>query len=311
MTGTQKTVNIAIASDQLTFLKDNQYRLCFAKKVNKTFDVVWQSYNDYLDNNSFLWTPVYQLFGSNQFEGDVIVKVQTNTVNIDLGQQATLTAEGVLGSASTGGKSTEITMLNDYGPIHPGLNQLSTGIGGQQESTPIYVATDQIALGSDGLTPIEEIMVWFEQNIETSTMFSDAKSRSVTIDMTESNTETRQYANGKWTTPSASDLAVGVAPTILQIIVWVTGAIIAHDLATKIASKLTGVYKDITVDVTSGEDKKFTVTYKERKGLSQAEQTFLATLLTGTINDTLMEFTVESLAQSGVEYSKLDATANP
>jgi hypothetical protein len=308
MAGTQKTVNIAITSDDLNFLKDNAYRLCFAKKVNHTFDVVWQSYQDYLDNNSFLWTPVYQLFGSNQFVGNVTVKVQTNTVNIDLGQQATLDKEGVLGNASTGGKSTGITLVNDYGPIHPGLNQLSTGIGGQQESTPIYVATDQIALGSDLLTPIEEIMVWFEQNIETSTMFSDARSNSVTIDMTESNSETRRYSSGKWITPSASDLAVGVAATILQIIVYVTGAIIAHDLATKIASKLTGVYKDITVDVTSGDAKKFTVTYKERKGLSQAEQSFLATLLTGTINDTLMEFTVESLAQSGVEYTKLEAS---
>lgn len=308
MAGTQKTVNIAITSDDLNFLKDNAYRLCFAKKVNNTFDVVWQSYQDYLDNNSFLWTPVYQLFGSNQFVGNVIVKVQTNTVNIDLGQQATLDKEGVLGNASTGGKSTGITLVNDYGPIHPGLNQLSTGIGGQQESTPIYVATDQIALGSDLLTPIEEIMVWFEQNIETSTMFSVARSNSVTIDMTESNSETRQYSSGKWITPSARDLAVGVAATILQIIVYVTGAIIAHDLATKIASKLTGVYKDITVDVTSGDEKKFTVTYKERKGLSQAEQSFLATLLTGTINDTLMEFTVESLAQSGVEYTKLEAS---
>ncbi len=308
MAGTQKTVNITITSDDLTFLKDNQYRLCFAKKVNNTFDVVWQSYQEYLDNNSFLWTPVYQLFGSNEFAGDVLVKVQTNTVNIDLNQQATLDKEGVLGPASTGGTTTGITLVNNYGPIHPGLNQLSTGIGGTQESTPIYVAPDQIALGSDLLTPIDEVLVWFEQNIETSTMFSDARTRSTTIDMTNTNTQTRLYSGGKWTTPSASDLAVGVAPLILQIILYATGAIIAQDLASKIASKLTGVYKDITVDVKSGENKQFTVTYNERQGLTASEKSFNATLLTSNVfTDTLMEYTVESLAQSGVGYTSMKA----
>lgn len=308
MAGTQKTVNITITSDDLTFLKDNQYRLCFAKKVNNTFDVVWQSYQEYLDNNSFLWTPVYQLFGSNEFAGDVLVKVQTNTVNIDLNQQATLDKEGVIGPASTGGTTTGITLINNYGPIHPGLNQLSTGIGGTQESTPIYVAPDQIALGSDLLTPIDEVLVWFEQNIETSTMFSDARTNSVTINMTSSNLQTRLYSGGKWSTPSASDLAVGVTPLILQIILYATGAIIAQDLASKIASKLTGVYKDITVDVTTGAENKVKVTYHERQGLTPAEKSFLTTLMTSTINDTLMEFTVESLAQSGVGYTKMEAS---
>ena len=308
MTGTQKIANINISTQELETLKGNGYCLCFAKKVNDTFDVVWQSYTEYLVSNSFLWTPVYQLFGSNEFVGNVTVEVATNAVNIGLGQQATLDAAGVLGPASSGGPSTAITMVNAFGLIHPGVNQVSTGITGQQTTTPIYVAQEQMVKGSDLLTPIDEVMVWFEQNIQTSTMFSDARSNSTTIDLTSVNTGTRLYSNGKWTTPSASDLAVGLNPIILQIIVYVTGAIIAHDLATKIASKLTGVYKDITVDVTSGEQNKFTVTYKERKGITAAEQSFLATLLTSTINDTLMEFTVESLAQSGVGYTGMEAS---
>ncbi len=205
MAGTHKNVNITIASADLETLKDNDYLLCFAKKVNNTFDVVWQSYRNYLYSNTFQWTPVYQLFGSNQFMGNVTVNVSTNSVNIGLGQQATLDAAGVLGAASTGGPTTGITMVNDYGAIHPGLNQLSTGIEGQQETTPIYVAQDQIAVGSDVLTPIDEVMVWFEQNIQTSTMFSDAKSNSTTIDLTSSNSQTRLYSNGKWSTPSGSD----------------------------------------------------------------------------------------------------------
>ncbi len=309
MTGTQKTVNIKIASTDLTFLKDNKYRLCFAKKVNDTFDVVWQSYDEYLATNSFMWTPVFQLFGTNEFVGNVTVKASTTPVNIELGQQSTMNKEGILSPASTGGPSTAITLINDYGPIHPGVNQMSTGITGKQLTTPIYVAQDQIALGSDALTPIEEVQVWFEQNIVTSTMFSDARSNAVTVDMTESNTQTRQYSGGRWSTPSSSDLALAAIP-ILQIIVYVTGALIAYDLASKIASKLTGVYKDVTVDVTSGEHNKFTVIYKERNGITPPEQSFLATLMASPLtNDTLMEFTVESLAQSGVGYYSMEATA--
>ncbi len=95
-------------------------------------------------------------------------------------------------------------MVNDYGSIHPGLNQLSTGIAGQQETTPIYVAPEQVDMGRDVLTPIEEVMVWFEQNIETGTMFGDARSKSVTIDMSHTDSQIRQYSNGKWSTPSAS-----------------------------------------------------------------------------------------------------------
>ena len=62
-----------------------------------------------------------------------------------------------------------------------------------------------MVLGSDLLTPIDEVMVWFEQNIVTSTMFSDVRSKSVTIDMTESNTQARLYSGGKWSTPSKID----------------------------------------------------------------------------------------------------------
>ena len=77
MTGTQKTVNIKIAPTDLTFLKDNKYRLCFAKKVNDTYDVVGQSYDEDLATNSFMWTPVFQLFGTNECVGIHAAKIGT------------------------------------------------------------------------------------------------------------------------------------------------------------------------------------------------------------------------------------------
>ena len=306
MAGAEKRVNIRIASDDFEIMKDNEYSLCFAKKVGDTFNVVWQSYTDYLRNDVFQWTPVFQLFGTNTFEADVTVITATDPVNIGLGEQATLDHNGRLGDASSGGPTTGITMINDYGPIHPGLIQMSKGIAGKSEATPIYVAEHQIVKGSVLLTPKESVMVWFEQNIETSTMFSNARSNPVVMDLTNVNAQTRHYENGKWTTPSFAAAGLAVLP-ILQIIIYVTGAIIAHDLASKIASKLTGVYKDITVDVTTGAENKVTVTYHERQGLTPHEQSFLATLMTSPVTDILMEFTVESLAQSGVGYTSIEA----
>jgi len=38
-----KSVEVQIAPDDLEFLKTNQYKLCFAKKVNNTYTVVWQA----------------------------------------------------------------------------------------------------------------------------------------------------------------------------------------------------------------------------------------------------------------------------
>src|SRR3990167_2259821 len=194
LAATQKSVTIEIAADDLTLLKQSGYKLCFAKKVgNEAYNVVWQSYDKYLSNNGFSWTPQYQLFGSNTFQADVTVKVSTNIVTIGLGQQSILSPEGLLGQAVTGGPDISITLDNEYGPIPPGINQLSVGIDGTQVSTPIYVATNQVVTGNIVLTPVEAILVWFEQNVQTSTMFSTSRSKAIEIDLTVVNDATRRY----------------------------------------------------------------------------------------------------------------------
>jgi hypothetical protein len=70
----------------------------------------------------------------------VTVHVVTNKVTIGLGDEATLDKSGTLGEASSGGPETSMTMINDYGPIHPGLCAYSTDINGRGTTTPIYVA---------------------------------------------------------------------------------------------------------------------------------------------------------------------------
>ncbi|GAB2777184.1 hypothetical protein [Amycolatopsis magusensis] len=305
-----KSVNIEIASADLETLKNGKYQLCFAKKVNDTYNVVWQSADAYLSNNTFSWQPLYQLFGSNEFKGDVGVHVATNQVSIGLGEQATIDSGGVLGEASSGGPATAITMVNDYGPIHPGLCAYSTDIQGNSTTTPIYVAEDPIVSGSDTLTPVESVQVWFEQDVKTSTMFSTARSNSVEIDLTEHDSATRLYSDGGWSTPKSSAFSVDPV-SIMLLVATLTAAVVVHDLATKITSKLTGVYKDIKVDVGMVAGNVITIEYREQPGLSGARlsQTQLL-LLNPTTVDQLTGITLDAFAQLGVGYVQLAANAS-
>ncbi|MEM7537973.1 MAG: hypothetical protein AAF639_37730 [Chloroflexota bacterium] len=202
MLASTKTVDIEIALPDLQQLKASNYKLCFAKKVAEgEYNVVWQSYLDYLAFNKFSWTPQYQLFGSNIFQSNVEVRVATNLVDIGLGEESTLNEFGILSAPSTGGPATSVNMNNEFGSIHPGVNQLSTGIHGEQISTPIYVAPSAAVKGHINLTPVEKVLVWFEQNIQTGAMFSSARSLSIEIDLTGQNSATRLYENQGWVTP--------------------------------------------------------------------------------------------------------------
>lgn len=202
LAASEKVVNIQIDSDDLIGLKAAGYKLCFAKKIaTEEYNVIWQSYSDYLADNSFSWTPQYEIFGTRVFQDNITVKISTNVAQIGLGEQSVLNPAGVMLPATTGGPTTAITMQNQFGTIHPGINQISTGPDGETISTPIYVAAHPIVQGDVSMTPVEKVLVWFEQNAETSMMFSTARSMKVEIDLTSTNSATRLYKDQKWTTP--------------------------------------------------------------------------------------------------------------
>ncbi|NER51320.1 MAG: hypothetical protein F6J92_32560 [Symploca sp. SIO1A3] len=195
-----KTVSVRITLEALEELKKSDYKLCFAKKVGDfEYNVVWQSYTNYLHNNYFSWKPMYQLFGSNKFEGNLVVHAMTNFVRIGLGQTSVLSRSGILSDPITSGPDTSITMQNNYGSIHPGISQFSeSNMGGASTSTPIYVAERPVFKGEVQLTPVEKVLIWFEQNIETGTMFSTARSLEIEVDLTYDNSKALEYTGDKW-----------------------------------------------------------------------------------------------------------------
>ena len=198
---TLKTLIVEITSDDLIMLQGEGLKLNIAIKVNNTFDVVWQSISNYESSNTYQWSQDFQVFASNEFQEDVTVESETNLVNVELGQEVTLNPIGVLGPAMDGGPAGSISFINDFGPIHPGLSQQLTDPAGVQEILPAYISPNLIVPGIDELlTPIDEVMVWFEDT-ETGTMFSDPRSNPFVADLTEINELTVLFSNGEWSIP--------------------------------------------------------------------------------------------------------------
>jgi hypothetical protein len=196
---TSKIIHVQVADDDLESLKSSKYKLCFAKKIaDHDYNVVWQSSDKYTTTTTFSWVPMYELFGTNTFKDSVTVKADTKHVRIGLGQTSTLDPAGLLQDAVSGGPDISITMANQYGDIRPGLTQIASLGGDSTASQPFYVAPLPIKLGSVALTPVDSVLIWFEQNIQTSTMFSTARSNTQELDMTTKNEVSVLYKDGKW-----------------------------------------------------------------------------------------------------------------
>lgn len=195
----KKSIIVKLESESLEALKTAGYALCFAKKVNDEYDVVWQSSTKYLSKNTFSWKPKYAVFGTNTYETSVRVEADTNVVNAQLGEQCTLDVNGIMKNAVSGTNPMGITILNEYGPIHSGINQVCI-INGEEKNTPIYVSKQNRTKGEIILTPKEKVMVWFEANVQTSTIFEDAKTNAIEIDLTnkEEQTISYDYEAGTW-----------------------------------------------------------------------------------------------------------------
>lgn len=195
----KKSIIVKLDANSLSGLKKAKYALCFAKKVNDTYNVIWRSTKKYLNKNTFSWEPEYKVFGTNTYETSIKVTADTEFARAELGQQCTLDADGNMHDAISGKNPQSVTVINEFGPIHFGISQVCT-IDGVEETTPIYVSQEERAKGDVMLTPKEKVMVWFEANVETSTIFEDAKTNKIEIDLTNRDTQTISYdfESGEW-----------------------------------------------------------------------------------------------------------------
>lgn len=196
---TAKSITVKIDQAELKDLKDSGYALCFAKKVgDKDYNVIWKSMNKYLENNKFTWTPVYQISGTNTFEDSIKVETTTNTQDIGLGEKTTIDEYGHLSDPVTGGNENSINVKNEYDKIHVVISQSSVNDKGNMETTPIYVSKEKVILGDSCYEPVEKVLIWFQANAETATMFSEMRSNAIEINLTGKSSDAVLYKDGKW-----------------------------------------------------------------------------------------------------------------
>jgi hypothetical protein len=207
-----KLVQIQINQTDYDNFKSMNYNLCYALKVNDTY-TVGQSIFNYLPSARVSWLPTYSVFGTNFFNPGAEAVVETNPVAIDFGQRAILDAAGVLKPAEDVGSSGVITLVNNYGPIHPGLKGTSAGPDGVQQQLPIHVERDAANTGFVWLTPVDVVRIWFQQSVSPSVMLSPdftipsqyssvitTGSAAIEVDLTDADTATVQFRNGTWST---------------------------------------------------------------------------------------------------------------
>jgi hypothetical protein len=215
------TLKVNVPTDSIKALKASKYNLCVAKPVDGKYTVVWkglkyvaysmislsspssptntnQICRQYLNHNNFVFQDKFQLFGTNTFQDGSLASADTDvtsqilqglylfapscnsdslTNDVQSGQGITLdgsgTWSGVIGTADSG---KPIVISNKYGGIHIGVKIFD----GNQYSD-IYVSEDKRFSGTINLTPTRKLMVWFEVDVQTGTMFSQAKTNTIEV----------------------------------------------------------------------------------------------------------------------------------
>lgn len=196
-----KSITIVLDNNSLRELRGRGFNLCFAKRLkDQEFNVIWRALNRYDSNNVFCWTPEYQVFGSNRyFVGDEI-RTTVKPVDIDMGQKVILDENGQFSAPiNSSGNWEALSVENNYGNIHIGVNQVSE-INGNRSMDAIYLTPEACVKGNINLTPVDEVMIWFGMEYESmqGNIFSSDAMNSIVVDLNGRSSQTVEYARGRW-----------------------------------------------------------------------------------------------------------------
>lgn len=194
---TLKKLTVEIDQEDIEMLQESGLSLNISIKVNGNFNVVWFSNANYLLNNEYEWSPNFEVYGSNVFETGAAVEIETNTLNVELGQEVILNPLGVLENSMESAPSDSISFVNNFGPIYPGMSQQIIPPDGMESILPSFVSPDLNNLETELLTSMNEVMLWFGE-METGTIFSKVPINSFVVDLTDIEEATALYSNGEW-----------------------------------------------------------------------------------------------------------------
>lgn len=200
-----KKVVINIASEDLSVLKENNYKLCvsFSEK-NMGYTMVSCADTKYLARNTVEVTEDYSVFCSSSVHSGQQVTVSAGPCTIGLGQRITLDQYGSLGNVTEGGSANEIEIINEYGNIYPGFGRKINFLDAERFE-PVFVSLYVSVKGTFSMEPEDRIIIWFEQFAESGQvlesnfvdMVKAGKSTKIEVQLSDSETEVT-YENGSW-----------------------------------------------------------------------------------------------------------------
>lgn len=197
----QKKLKITFADEQMELLKRNEYKLCFARKIeNFAYNIVWKASSDFMVNTVFRWIDEYYLFASDAFAKSVNVNdiSTSNLVNIHTGEQSTLNSSGILSQPSSSDITSGFTINNASLPIHAGISQVCFDKNQNLICSPVFLSeTEILPQMRRTFVPDGNLLVWLDADLETGIIFQNMPSQSIEIDFSKVDEAVINYT-GVW-----------------------------------------------------------------------------------------------------------------
>ncbi|KIK65989.1 hypothetical protein GYMLUDRAFT_257891 [Collybiopsis luxurians FD-317 M1] len=185
-------VQIEIDANQLPLLKDPDfpYALCIARQVGENYNVVWKATKNITPINYFTCSSEFEVFASDSFEDDVLVRARSNYEAIKVGQQCILDQYGVMKPATDDPnhpKKGTFKVINQGPAFNIGVRAKVDG-----EFKPVYVTPGKVIKGASfPFEPLPKFVIWFSLDYETSSMFWNIDGPYIIIDFSDGQTNAK------------------------------------------------------------------------------------------------------------------------
>ncbi|KAF5656803.1 hypothetical protein FHETE_10777 [Fusarium heterosporum] len=192
-------LHITVTGEWVKRFNEQGYQLCFASGVNaggKTNFNVIAATHSIANNITIQWTDNWSIAASqDSFEHGMFLNSATDLTDIQPGQSYTLPANWTNGvvnpdSTSPAGGFKFINKTNGAGAI------VYKRINGKP--SPIYLSPyAPLPPGTEDLTPVSKVTVWFSRDVQPGTMISRIDTQSMEVDLS-GRTQIELGYDGSW-----------------------------------------------------------------------------------------------------------------
>ena len=207
-----QSIEIQLSPATLTALKELGYALYVMRAFNTTNaagkPLVWIVETNYLENNQLTFDSAYAAYVSTSQVIANGVVVASSYAPVEIGQTATVAANGEL-TVTVTGNPAGITLVN--GSTTPYTTGVAAAINGQNPA-PIF-AEPLFGLAEDIAAPLDKFLLTFStQGVTPGTLVEHAMSQSLLVDISNLNQASVNFdintgwnaAGAAWATPVAA-----------------------------------------------------------------------------------------------------------